>query len=195
MHIPTPENSLANDVDMRNSLQRFIDHPEPEKSAPCHGCKVHLPKNCSPKCNDVAQALSIDPVRYPIEPMVIPIVFEVTASAGLMTCWSCEGHMSTDNKKIWKLPQVSFYSDTPIYAHLVLMHLLNLKQNKKLHYLWHIVLGAFTDSLNMLYSIEPNLNREADPELIKLQQDMQTIGDGMHTKIKMIARGYLNKFL
>jgi len=193
MQIPLPDNSLSCDAAMRESLQRFIDHAEPALVAPCPGCLKHMPENCSPKCDDASRALSIDPERYPLEPKVIPLVYEVMASAGLKSCWSCEGHMDNEGE-LWKVPQVCFYSDTPIYPQLVLIHLLDLYQAKKLSFLWHIVLSDFSRSLNITYSIQPNLNQVNDPHLGALQHDMQVIAGDMHNKVKEIAQQLINKY-
>jgi len=193
MHIPLPDKTLQCDAAMRESLQRFIDHPEPAVIAPCPGCSKHVPRDCSPKCDEAPQALSIDPVRYPLEPKVIPLVYEVMASAGLKSCWSCEGHMNNEGE-LWKVPQVCFYSDTAIYPQLVLMHLLDLFQAKKLNFNWHVVLSEFNRSLDITYSIQPNLNHVSEPHLGALQHDLGVISDDMHVKVKAIARELLERF-
>ena len=193
MHIPLSDKSLRCDPALRESLQRFVDHPEPAQIAPCPGCTQHIPTACSPKCTDAAQALSIDPVRYPLESKVLPLVYEVMASAGLKSCWSCEGHMNTEGA-LWKVPQVCFYSDAPFYPQLVLMHLLDLFHAKKLKYSWHIVLSEFTRSLDITYSIQPNLNHVSEPHLGALQSDMQVIAEDMHGKVKAIARALLASY-
>lgn len=193
MHIPLPDNTDNSSASTRENLQKLIDYPEPYQVDPCPGCIKHMPDNCSPKCPDVAEALSIDPVRYPIEPKVIPLVYEIMATAGLKTNWSCEGHMNNEGE-LWKLPQVCFYSEQPVYSHLVLLHLSNLQQEKKLKYPWHIVLTDFFLSLNITYSIQPNLNQVNNPHLGSLQYDMTVIADGMHTKLKIIAKQLIDKF-
>lgn len=193
MQIPLPDNDGLCDAAMRENLQRFIDYPEPAEIGPCPGCIKHIATECSPKCPDVAKALSIDPVRYPLEKKVIPLVYEVMATAGLKTSWSCEGHMNNDSE-LWKLPQVCFYSELPIYSHLLLIHLSNLQQQKKLKYPWHIVMTDFSLSLNVTYSIQPNLNKTTNPHLGSLQNDLLVIADDMHSKVKIIAKGLLEKF-
>lgn len=186
MHIPTPKKELLCDSETRSQLEQFIIQAEPADDPPCTGCKQHVPKDCSGSCSRAAEALSIEPERYPIESKVVPLVFEITSTRLLQTCWSCEGHMDHENK-LWKVPQVSFYSDSPIFPKLVLIHLTRLYQSKTLGYRWHVVLSDFTQSLGLTYSIQPDLNQEDAPRLGLLQQDMQTIADGMHTKLKSIA--------
>lgn len=193
MHIPLPENTENFLSTTRENLQKLIDYPEPSQTSPCTGCINHRPDHCSPECPDVAEALSIDPVKYPIESKAVPLVFEVMATAGLKSSWSCEGHMNNKNE-LWKLPQVCFYSTSPIYSHLILIHLSNLQQEKKLKYIWHLVMTNFSLSLNSTYSIQPNLNKVSTPHLGSLQNDMLIIAKGMHTKIKIIARLLLAKY-
>ena len=194
MHIPTPERELLCDSDTKDQLEQFIAQPEPADVAPCPGCNNHVPLNCSGQCDDAAKALSIEPERYPIESKVVPLVFEITASRLMQTCWSCEGHMD-HNDNLWKVPQVSFYSKSPIYPKLVLIHLTRLFQDKKLGYRWHIVLSDFTQTLGLAYSIQPDLNQVAEtPRLGLLQQDLQLISEDMHSKLKMIAGELLHTY-
>jgi hypothetical protein len=131
-----------------------------------------------------------NPVRYPIESKVVPLVFELTASRLMQTCWSCEGHMDKQNR-LWKVPQVSFYADSPIYPKLVLIHLTRLYQARQLGYRWHVVLSDFTQTLSLTYSIQPDLNQEESPRLGLLQQDLQVISNDMHSQLKLIARELL----
>lgn len=186
MHIPAPKRALVCDSETRLQLEQFLLQPGPSEQAPCPGCKQHMPDNCSAKCGEAAQALSIEPERYPIESKVVPLVFEIMTTRLMQSCWSCEGHMDPDNK-LWKVPQVSFYSDSPIYPKLVLIHLTRLYQDKVLGYRWHVVLSDFTQTLGLTYSIQPDLNQEEQPRLGLLQQDLQTISKNMHTRLKDIA--------
>ena len=190
MKIAQPQANLICDSETKSQLEEFIAQPEPAEQAPCPGCGEHIPSQCSPECHGAAEALSIDPIRYPIESKVVPLVFEMTASRLMQTCWSCEGHMDQENK-LWKIPQVSFYSDSPIYPKLVLIHLTRLYQDKVLGYRWHVVLCDFTQSLSLTYSIQPDLNQVDSPRLGLLQQDLKTISGDMHGKLKMIARELL----
>ena len=193
MKIAAPNTGLVCDSETKSQLEQFIAQPEPSALAPCPGCNEHIPDKCSGYCECAAQALSIDPVRYPIESNVVPLVFEITASRLMQTCWSCEGHMDNENK-LWKVPQVSFYSDSPIYPKLVLIHLMRLYQSKALGYRWHVVLSDFTQTLSLTYSIQPDLNQEESPRLGLLQQDLRIISDEMHQKLKLIARELLHTY-
>ena len=191
MKIPTPQNELRCDSETRSQLELFIAQPEPADLAPCPGCGHHEPETCSGQCEQASKALSIEPERYPIESKVVPLVFELTASRLLQTCWSCEGHMDHNNK-LWKVPQVSFYCESPIYPKLVLIHLSRLFQSKMLGYRWHVVLSDFTQTLSLTYSIQPDLNQEDAPRLGLLQQDLQIISDDMHSRLKLIASELLH---
>ncbi|MBL4622294.1 MAG: hypothetical protein JKY89_07830 [Immundisolibacteraceae bacterium] len=185
MKIQPPKDDLRFDSSTHDLLKLFIEQPEPRLAPPCSGCNRHEPTNCTAQCDRAAAALSIDPEQYPIEPKVVGLVFEITASRLLQTCYSCEGH--SREGELWKLPQVCFYSDSPIYAKLVMIHLDRLFLKKTLSYRWHIVLADLTQTLNLTYSIQPDLNREQDHHLGKLQQDLNTLSTDMHTALKEIA--------
>jgi len=193
MKIPTPQNELRCDSETKAQLEHFIGQPEPSELAPCGGCRQHVPESCSSQCQQAPEALSIEPERYPIESKVVPLVFELTASRLMQTCWSCEGHMDQNNK-LWKVPQVSFYCDSPIYPKLVLIHLTRLFQTKLLGYRWHVVLSDFTQTLSLTYSIQPDLNQEDSPRLGLLQNDLQVISNDMHGNLKLIATELLQTY-
>ena len=190
MKIPTPKNELRFDQETLEQLELFIRQPEPASCPPCGGCLHHEPVNCTTNCERAPAALSIDPDQYPIEPKVVGLVFEITASRLLQTCFSCEGHAR--DGKLWKLPQVNFYSDSPIYAQLVVIHLNRLMLKKSLSYRWHIVLTDMSQSLYLTYSIQPDLNRDTDHHLGKMQKDLQTISANMHHSLKAIAAEILS---
>lgn len=189
MKIVTPKNELRYDQATMEQLETFIAQPEPTVSPPCSGCEWHDQENCSTKCERAPRALSIDPDRYPIEPKVAGLVYEMAASRLLQTCFSCEGHMI--NNKLWKLPQVSFYSDSTIYVKLLMIYLDRIFHKKVLSYRWHIVLADLTPTLNLTYNIQPDLNQEESPHLGRLQQDLVTLADDMHGALKEIARELL----
>lgn len=187
MKIPVPEESFFADEDILKDLSMFLEQPSPQQLAPCPGCKQHTPDECSSKCTDAPEALSIDPVLYPIERNVIPLVYELMATRLIQTCWSCEGHMNEDNT-LWKLPQVCFYTASSVYVKLLCRHLALLNQKKHLTYPWHIALSDFSLKSRVAYSIQPNLNDVTEPHLGLLQKDLNTISEGLHIKLKEYAQ-------
>ena len=191
MKIPPPRDNLLFESSIRRQLEMFIGQPEPSAIAPCSGCNQHEPANCAPACERAPGALSIDPEQYPIEPKIVGLVYEVNACRVLQTCYSCEGHFRND--KLWKIPQVSFYSDAPIYVKLVLIHLDRLYLKKVLSYCWHIVLIDMAQTLNLTYSIQPDLNNVEKHHLGKLQQDLKILSINFHSELKNIASELLTK--
>lgn len=190
MYIYKPEDSTENTTQFREALEMFIGQPTPQELAPCANCEKHVPTDCSAKCPDAPTALSSDPINHPLELKVVPLVFELTATKVLKPCWSCEGHFTNENE-LWKLPQISFYSPSPVYPQLLLRHIHDLKAQKKLAYEWHIVLSDFGQSWSLSYSIEPNLNGVKEPRLGLLQQDLQSISENLCDQLKLLAKKML----
>ncbi|MCK4743276.1 MAG: hypothetical protein KAT25_05610 [Sulfuriflexus sp.] len=190
MKIPVPEESFFADSNIKEDLRLFLEQPSPQQLAPCPGCQQHTPDDCSSKCTDAAEALSIDPVLYPIEKNVVPLVYELMATQLIQTCWSCEGHMN-ENNTLWKLPQVCFYTASSAYVKLLCRHIALLNQHKCLKHPWHIVLSEFSMNSRLAYSIQPNLNDVNEPHLGLLQQDLNIIADDLNNKLKKYAKEFL----
>lgn len=190
MHINAPKITAQDITQVREALNSIISQPTASELAPCQNCEKHIPDDCSASCANVHASLSSDPVNHPIESKVVPLVFELTSVRVIQPCWSCEGHFN-QNGELWKLPQITFYSLSPIYPQLLLAHINQLKLNKKLSYDWHVVLTNFGKSWHMSYSLEPNLNNISEPHLGKLQIDLTTISENLHDNIKIIAKNVL----
>ena len=93
--------------------------------------------------------------------------------------------------KLWKLPMVSFYSASPVYAKLLLRHIEVLTYKKALKYRWHIVLSDFSQTPGVTYSIQPYLSFVDNVHLGQLQQDLTILGEGTLLKLKAIAEEML----
>ena len=192
MKIAKPVINYDSETKKDNDLPLFLNQPEPRDLAVCQGCKYHTPLTCSQTCVNAPRALSIEPDRYPVESNVVGMVYELMATRLIQTCWSCEGHMD-ENNKLWKIPQVCFYSAAPIYVKLLQMHLGRLQQKRKLKYEWHIVLTDFSQTEELTYSIQPNLNQITNVSLGALQADLRTLSVDLHTKLKDYAVKLLSK--
>ena len=190
MHINKPQEDFQNTTQACEALELIISQPLPADVAPCTNCESHIPNMCNSACVNAPSALSSDPINHPIEQKVVPLVYEITSVRVMQPCWSCEGHFNPDGK-LWKLPQINFYSLSPIYPQLLLMHINELKLNKKLTYEWHIVLANFGQSWHISYSIEPNLNQVSDPHLGALQNDLTVIAEDLNKNIKILAKKML----
>ena len=147
---------------------------------------------CSYSCYNPAEALSEDPKRYPVEPNVVPLVFELTTMRLVQTCWSCEGHANIDGKII-KLPQVSFYSEKPFYAQLISNYLANLHWKQKLQYPWEVALSDYGQTWEITYTIKCDLSRVENPDIKIMQNDLNAMGENFSINIKTYARELLAK--
>lgn len=192
MRIPQPNFSNTEKDHIVTDLQLLIDQPDANQSPPCPNCtKIDVSSvDCSFNCDNAAEALSEDPERYPVEPNVVPLVFELTTMRLVQTCWSCEGHANIDGK-ILKLPQISFYSEKPFYAQLLSNYLNKLHWKKKLQYPWEIALSDYGQTWEMTYTIKCDLNRVENPDISIMQKDLNTMGENLSTNIKIFARALL----
>lgn len=190
MKIIQPEKNPSNLNMARNALELLIAQPTFSESAPCPNCVKHVPSICGPTCPDVGAALSSDPEKFPLEMKVIPFVFELTSTRLMQPCWSCEGHFDSEDK-LWKLPQICFYSDSSIYPQLLIRHISELSIAKKIAYEWRLVVSDFGQAWNFSYCMEPNLNRVDSPRLGLLQQDMCRIAENLNVNLKLLAKKML----
>jgi hypothetical protein len=191
MHIEEPRQNLLDAQQTLQSLKLFIEYPGPEVIPPCSGCQDHSASACSPQCHDAKTALSSHPDEFPIEPNIVPLVYGLASTRVTQTCWSCEGHMDSENRLI-RLPSVSYYTSSPVYSQLLQRHLTNLSMDKLLAYQWQVVLSDFSQTWGITYSIMPNLNLETkDIRLGSLQNDLKIIAKDLQYKLKVIARQML----
>lgn len=175
------------DPGYKEAIKRFVKAAEHPCSRPCESCtKPRVAgEYCSSPCAQAAQALSSEPDRYPIEPIVLPFVFALARLNFIKPCWSCEGHNDPQGK-LWKSPQVWFYTCSPSYAHLVGKFLWEMKTSKLLSYEWRVSLSAFGDLGCATYIIEP-VRESDDAELHKLQLDLEVMGRCCEAGITGIA--------
>ena len=190
MKIIQPSVGFLDHQRVRQDLLRLIAQPSAAVSPPCSGCKQHVPASCSSRCAQAPESLSIEPVNYPIEFKVVPLVYELAATRLMQPCWSCEGHLDPGGN-LWKIPQVSFYSSSPIYPQLLLKHIYALEMRKQLAYSWHVVLSDYGQTWETTYTLEPNLNRDHTVHLGNLQSDLDTLADNLCNKLKSLAQAAL----
>lgn len=188
MHIDKPKDDLYDANKTKEDLEFFLSQSSPQEVPPCPYCSNHVKSQCSSSCSSASTALSSHPKEFPIEANVVPLVFGLMSTRVTQTCWSCEGHMDTNNNLI-KLPTVSFYTSTPICSQLLHKHVSKLNMDKKLSYLWHVTLSDYAQTWGQTYSIVPNLNFvDKDIHLGALQNDLKIIADNLQEKMKVIAR-------
>lgn len=194
MKIIKPNADFQHSQQVRQDLLRLIAQPSAAEVPPCPGCKLHSQMACTSDCQNAPQQLSIDAVNYPIETNVVPLVYELAAMRVIQPCWSCEGHLNP-NGELWKIPQVSFYSASPIYAQLLLRHISALKLQKRLTYPWHVALSDFGQTWDVTYTLEPNLNYDQarHVQLNLLQRDLNTLAENLCARLKTLAQAMLTE--
>jgi len=188
MHIDKPRQNFLDAVQTKQSLENFLLQPGPAELPPCPGCSQHIKAKCSFTCPDAKLALSTEPDEHPIEANVVPLVFGLMSTRVSQTCWSCEGHMDSEDNLI-KLPRVSFYTSSPVYPQLLHRHLSKLMLDKKLVYSWQVVLTDYAQTWAQTYSVIPDLNFvDNDIHLGALQNDLKVIAHDLQENMKTQAR-------
>ena len=143
---------------------------------------------CSPYCLDAPRALSIEPLVYPIEPAVTPLVYEMTRSGVFHPCWSCEGHLGSDGA-IQKMPRVWFYCDSLVHVRLLANGLTRLRHGGRLSVDWRIaVTYSDHDNPETTFSLEPCPGESEAPSLDALQRDLGEIARALHDLVREEAR-------
>lgn len=194
MHIPQPKFSAHDKTLIIDALNKLILQPSAVQSPPCSNCQQTQDErsDCSPQCSNAAEALSEDPDKFPIEDNIVPLVFELTTMRLVQTCWSCEGHVSIDGK-ITKMPQISFYTEKPLYAQLISKHLSKLFWQKKLQYPWEITLSDYGQTLELTYTIKCDISCVDEPNLQIMHQDLNAMGENLSSEIKAYAQELLKQ--
>ena len=191
MVIENPHSLTENKQRIRSELELLLSQPGADVEPPCQNCREHKVEQCNCKCSEAPNALSSDPEKHPLEAKVIPLVYELRKIRVVQPCWSCEGHIGHDGK-LWKLPQVCFYSASPTYVTLLVNHLSLLQHKKKLSNEWNIVVSSFGQKHgSCTYSIEPKLNPDISSHLGSMQADLTTISENLAEQIKREAMSML----
>jgi len=146
--------------------------------------------DCSVSCPHIATGLSSEKNTFPIESHVLPLVYALNKMNIFQTCWSCEGHNDA-NGKLNKLPQVWFYSNSMMLIRVMGDCISLLKSKHITHYDWQIVISyTARDSEMNAFSLKPDLNFVATPELVLLQQDILKIAQHLPKKFEQDCRNY-----
>lgn len=192
MHIPQPTFNPTDKQLLTDALTKLIQQPSAVQSPPCVNCQQPISQrtDCSPDCDNAAEALSEDPAKFPIEEHIVPLVFELTTMRLVQTCWSCEGHASVDGK-ILKMPQISFYTEKPLYAQLISKYLSKLFWQKKLSYPWEITLSDYGQTLELTYTIKCDISCVEAPNLKVMQNDLISMSENLSSEIKGFAQQFL----
>ncbi len=146
--------------------------------------------DCSESCPHISTGLSSEENTFPIESHVLPLVYALNKMNIFKTCWSCEGHNDA-NGKLNKLPQVWFYSNSMMLIRVMGDSISLLKSKNITHYNWQLVSSyAARDSEMNAFSLKPDLNFIATPELAYLQQDLLKIAQYLPKRLEQDCRSY-----
>lgn len=188
MYIEKPKQELLNAQETKKNLEFFLSLATPAEIPPCPNCTHHVGSQCSPKCSEAQSSLSTHPDEFPIELNIVPLVFGLMSTRVTQTCWSCEGHMDSNNN-LTNLPTVSFYTSSSVYPQLLHKHLSRLMLDKNIFYKWQVVLADYAQTWAQTYSIAPDLNFvDKDVSLGALQNDLKIIAEDLQSKLKFLAR-------
>ena len=192
MKIDKPTSAIFDREKIKQDLQALLDQPPPAELPPCPNCERHIPNDCTSSCPSAHESLSSEPKKHPLEKKVVPLVFELASTGAFQTCWSCEGHADSEGR-LWRIPQISFYAGSPVYAQLLLKYINNLDNEKKLSYSWRVCVSDYGPLNGLTYNLEPNLNFLTDPHIGKLQQDLIALSTKLFENLQTLARSMLDK--
>ena len=128
-----PEKKLTNIAYGRQILQNILRQHSPKEKRPCPNCTVPCPCSkstvcccqCSWKCPFLSIELSSDPIKFPIEAGILPLVYAMNSLHCCTTYSSCEGHENSHGE-LRRPPRLYFYSDTVIIPSIIVDYLRQL---------------------------------------------------------------------
>jgi len=195
-------------ADVRTSRGRRSDllqvlEPEVGLGRPCSGCTLSCSNvshaagcrcRCSPGCADAAHNLSAEPDRYPIELLVVPIVYELSASGLAQPCWSCEGHNDASGT-LYKWPRVWFYASSVTYVELLRAALADLFDAGRTGRAWEVKRCAWQPHpASVMYVLEP-CRAGDEPTLRQLHRDLRVLGRTLAVDVRRLAEDWSTDLL
>ncbi len=201
MKLSQPLKVPENERQMIQDLELLMDQPSYKELRPCQGCEKPCTCSqsfsctcmCQPECGFAPLQMSSEPGQYPIEPKIIFLVFGFNCLRICTPYWSCEGHLFTDGK-LFRVPQVWFYSQSTLYPKIINEYIHNLKIRKAINYPWHICLTFSENKLETGFSLEPDLKYMVNPDLLIMQKDVKVIAEHFVDGVKKLAGEYLSQY-
>lgn len=147
--------------------------------APDPVCCGHCPDmsetvRCHRYCPSAAKRLSSDQ-RFPLEPLVAPLVFELKRLGVFYPCWSCEGHNDAEGR-LNKKPSIWFYADSVVHIRALAGAIDAMRNNGRLALPWQVtVTHSDPDNPDVTFSLEPAVGTERT--LDELQNDLRVMAD------------------
>lgn len=194
MRIATP-NIKVNRSSLIEGLQNIAFNSLDYDRRPClscdFACECSKSKTCACCCHHqcplAPKFLSEDPIRYPIERRIVPLVMEFQYIEGIQTCWSCEGHENARGELI-KLPRIWFYVADLVYLPVLQRYIDVTTALGRLNCDWQIKRIELGNRYPDCYSIEPI---ESNGEIFSLYQDCAQLARGAGGIIRAIAEQWL----
>jgi len=178
MRIERRAQQSGQEVDVLGEIRRAktlgpLPEPVCRKNCPLYKHST----GCHMDCPSAPCQLSSDKDRYPLEPMVTPLVFELKKLGVFHPCWSCEGHSCTFGS-VYKIPRVWFYADSVVHLRALSDATAHMFCEKRLNACWHItVTFSDRDNPDTAFSLEPVAAH--DCSLHKLQVDLRTMATNL----------------
>ncbi len=176
-------------------LAVLAEQQGPLTHRPCPGCVVACPCSGSPQCTcqcnrqcvQIPARLSSEGDRYPLEPQIAPLVFELACLQVCPPFWSCEGHTLPDGA-LFRAPQVWFYSRSLAYPRLMGEWMAALYAQKRLNQPWHVCLTYCESPWETGFSLEPDMKQIRTTSLPALQEDSAFMAGRLRREIGDLAR-------
>ena len=200
MKLNNPASTCLQPKRFQQDLEILLKQPNYKQLRPCHDCtkpcacsgSTTCTCKCDPNCPHICTVMSSEPARYPIEEKIAKLVFEFNSLRILPTYWSCEGH-SYSNGKLFRAPQVWFYSSSVTFPKLIHDYVVNLHANKSTAFPWHVCLAHTDENSAGGFSLEPSLLCSENPSLALLQKDVSIIAQNMSRNLHRLATKYLHQ--
>jgi hypothetical protein len=139
---------------------------------------------CAPDCPEASKTLSSDPENHPVEPAIMPLVFELKRLAVFEPCWSCEGH-NDNSGKLWKVPTVWFYCASPLQLRLLNDAIKSLELGGVLKTRWQVsVTHSDPENPETTYALMPAAPLPEGITLGELQADVPAIANALHETLR-----------
>ena len=131
--------------------------------------------------------LSTEANRRPVEPHVVPVVYELFASGLARPSWSSEGHCDADGQlSTW--PGVWFTSASFTYLNLLDTALTVLHHDGHTHRPWRVELcDTQPEPGTALYTLGPARSGEL-PTLHALHEDLRAVAQCLEIDVRNLAR-------
>lgn len=200
MKLEKPDFDVHEHATRLRELTVLLDQPSHRTVRPCKGCAIPCPCSgsricgcqCGPSCPHAPAQLSSEGDRYPIEPGIVGLVFALSCLRVCRPYWSCEGHLASDGS-IQRLPQVWFYSPSPLYPRLIADAIAQLHFRKRVTHPWHICVTYSEGWWHTGFSLEPDVKMIDRLNLTQLRQDATAIAEALLPDVKALAREHLTR--